>query len=161
MKLRLTLVLILMIVSYTSLLSNNIRLINPVPGSKLISGEIINITWQSDFNNPVDIYYTYSDKTVLIASQVIGNHYTWKVPYLNDNEIIVILKSYEQKLPFLLWHQPDAHFQEVSSIAFSDDSKRLITTGRDNKVKIWDIDSRSMIYEYQITGSTLKQAIFF
>jgi|GEM_PF-4350192 len=140
---------------------NEITIVEPIPGSKLLSGETVNIVWTMEQSNPVDIYYSYAGNQYLVASNIVAPPYQWLVPYLNTDELDIVVKSYEQEMPFLIWHQPDAHIDEVSSIDFSDDGNRLITTGKDNKVKIWDIPSRTMIDEFLIEPGVLKQAVFF
>jgi WD40 repeat protein len=145
----------------TAQAQNEITIVEPIAGSKLLSGQTVNIVWTMDQPNPVDIYYSYGGNQYLIASNIIAPPYQWLVPYLNTDELELIVKSYELEMPFLIWHQPDAHIDEVGSVAFSDDGNRLITTGKDNKVKIWDIPSRSMIDEFLIEGGVLKQSVFF
>jgi WD40 repeat protein len=140
---------------------NEITIVEPIPGTKLLSGETVNIVWTMEQPNPVDIYYSYGGNQYLIASNIIAPPYQWLVPYLNTDNLDLLVKSYEQEMPFLIWHQPNAHVDEVASIAFSDDGNRLITTGKDNKVKIWDIPTRSLTEEFLIEDGVLKQAVFF
>lgn len=124
-----------------------ITLLTPTINDTIVPGEQYNISWTNNIVAPVDIAYqtAHGEPWIEIAQNIQGTNYNWNVPDLIPGNIKILVSNKSVSTPQLIWGKPDAHDDEIRSVQLSQNGKYLLTTGRDNKIAIWDINSKSLL----------------
>ncbi len=127
--------------------------IYPKSTDSLECGSTITIQWTNENNVPADLYYSYDDKIwTLIESNLFVSNYLWTAPITISKKIYFKVELSKQTSNRIIWDNKDAHNNWVLMSKFVAND-RIISVGRDDSVKYWDIPSRQLIKTLNIQNS--------
>ena len=130
--------------------SQTLTITSPANSVILSPGNNITIKWNNSSTNNIDLYYSFDNiKWNLIEAGISGNSFNWTVPFTNSKNIYFKISLEKFAKPVLLWDEENAHNKEIKCIRFISDNK-ILSAGADNYVKIWDLNSRKVIYSILI-----------
>jgi WD40 repeat protein len=132
----------------------DVKILYPLNGEILRAGETTEIRWESIPNSVYTVKYSTDEGTTweLIAEDITADRYNWSV--LTD--ILDVKFRVEERStipPRLLRRMEDVHDHNVYSVAMSPDGQKMITAGRDMRVKIWNISDLTLD-EQIVTGDS-------
>lgn len=113
-------------------------------------------------NSLISVYYTLdSGKTWNIITDDLSSSNEWILPFSLSRNIQFKIEKRTILPPKIIWTNTTAHAGEVRCIDISDNGRLVLTLGRDNYIKIWDIDQKSCIDSLEIAGGNYSYSAKF
>ncbi len=133
--------------------SAELTLLYPLSNDSLECGSAINIKWKNTSKDPIDLYYSLdSNNWQIIAKNLTIDNYNWTIPNSIKSKIYFKLQSKTIGGIELIWDNQNAHSNWVKVAKFVNNDK-VVTVGRDDSVKVWDIPSKKLLRTLFIQNS--------
>ena len=142
---------------------SQLQIVSPLPGDTLNLCKEMNITWTGNNDIPVKLEYSTNvgKGWITIAENLSGTSYKWVIPYLDTTLINLKISLDITQPPYLIWIKNQAHSDEIRTAKFSPDGNYILSSSKDNTVKIWDISSSDCIDSIKFTSEDQVNSAFW
>lgn len=141
-------------------LSNDIITVSAISDTLFVGDEIT--FFKNDLSAEVSLYFSLdSSKTWNLITDNLTQEFVWKLPFSLSRNIQFKATKKTIVPPKLIWDNNTAHIGEVRTVDISDDGKFIVSLGRDNYIKVWDIDARKCVDSLELGGTSYNYSAKF
>lgn len=157
----LTILTILILSSNTA--KTQISIIYPADTDTIFAGDFIEFQLYNPQNLDYDLYYF--DETSNDWKWINANYYEstaeWTVPQLTTPKVRFKVESNYIKAPEIIWTPGQTNDDEIKSVDFSNDDRLILTSAKDGRSQIWDIQTKTKIDEISLgLAINISDAVF-
>ncbi|MEI6091565.1 MAG: T9SS type A sorting domain-containing protein [bacterium] len=138
-----------MIIITTQVVKCGLVITNPVSSYRPLPDEILEITWNSEYGSPVNLYYKTDIETdwTLISKDNVNSTFTFQCPtYFFDYIEFKVIQNVPMP-PKLIWEETCDGRTDITYGEFSPNGKSLAICSKDGFIDAYSINNRTKYYQ--------------